>query len=78
MSRKFENLQTKYQNGMKMIKEEERLMDDKLRCIVCLRNQKNVVIEGCMHLIYVMNVNKNLKQSLSSMSNGIYKFLNCV
>ena len=47
---KYQNLQVEYQNGMKMIKEtRERLMDDKLRCIICLNNQKNIVIKGCNH-----------------------------
>ncbi len=38
------------QGNIKSIKEaKERLLDDKLRCIACLKNQKNVVIQGCNH-----------------------------
>ncbi len=41
---------TELQNNIKSIKEaKERLLDDKLRCIACLKNQKNIVIQGCNH-----------------------------
>ena len=53
----------KYHNGMKLIKESrERLLDDKLRCMICYENPKEVVIQPCLHHVMCLDANGLLKK----------------
>eukprot|EP01084_Bolivina_argentea_P264331 447721_1 len=48
--KKLNELESTYENKMKLIKEaKERLIENKVKCIACLTNPKNIVIEGCNH-----------------------------
>ena len=59
---KLNELESKMMHNMKIIKERrERLMDDKLRCIICLENAKNIVILGCNHFDICNECEMNLQ-----------------
>eukprot|EP01083_Nonionella_stella_P135522 412243_1 len=46
----LDELEIKMQNNIKKIREaKDRLLEVKTRCIACLSNHKNIVIEGCNH-----------------------------
>eukprot|EP01083_Nonionella_stella_P042788 115505_1 len=45
------SLENELQNGMTVIKEaRERLLENKLLCVICLTNSKNIVMQPCGHL----------------------------
>eukprot|EP01083_Nonionella_stella_P120763 362163_1 len=44
-------LESELQNGMRKMKEaRERLLENKLLCVICLTNSKNIVMQPCGHL----------------------------
>ena len=47
---KLQELENKMKNNLQEISQQrERMMDDSLLCIICFKNEKNVLIHGCNH-----------------------------
>ena len=67
-------LQDKYQSNLQVIREaRELLMDNKLRCSVCLTNQKNIVIQGCNHLELCDECEGQLERKICPRCDKIFK-----
>ena len=55
----------KYQKGLIIIKQaRERLLDHQLRCMICLTNRKNIVIQGCNHFNLCDECVENLESKI--------------
>ena len=52
------------ENILKIRKRKQRLIDDKLLCMVCMENRKNVLIQGCNHFDICHQCANNLQRKI--------------
>ena len=66
-------LQERHQENLKRIRDaRDKLKDDKMRCMVCLKNQKDIVIQGCNHFDLCNDCESKLDEKACPRCNQAY------
>merc|ERR1712083_541414 len=72
--KQLDELEEKHKIKLKEIQDaKEKLMDDKLRCVVCLENPKSILIQGCNHLVLCEQCEESMVRKVCPKCHKAYK-----